>query len=302
MDEYKKILKSKDARFFLLRMLRFIPSKPMLKLQYRIKFKRKLNLRHPERFTEKIQWYKLYYKDKLMPICSDKYTVREYVRSKGLETILNELYCVFDKPDDIDLSVLPNKFVLKLSNASGANYICTDKSAADEHELKQAFKRFERLVKADAGREWPYMKSKPVIVAEKLLEDPTHYRNAVNDYKIFCFNGKPTYIICVSDRYTEYCNHLVYDTEWNKINAASEGADLSKDVPRPDNLYEMLDVAHRLSEDFPFARIDLYSLEGKTIFGEITFYPWSGYMEYEPDSFDFELGKHYTLPQKRKEG
>ena len=300
MDEYKNVLKSKDVRFFLLKSLRFVPSKPMLKLQYRIKFKRKLNLKDPQRFTEKIQWYKLYYKDELMVKCSDKYTVRKYVRSKGLEHILNELYCVFEKSDDIDLSVLPDKFVLKLSNASGANYICTDKSAVDEQALRQKFKRFECLTKANAGREWPYMRSKPVIVAEKLLEDPMHYRNAVNDYKIFCFDGVPTYIICVSDRYTEYCNHLVYDTDWNKINAVSEGADLSRDVQKPENLSEMLDIAHRLSEDFPFARIDLYSLEGKTIFGEITFYPWSGYMEYEPDSFDFELGKHYTLPAKRK--
>lgn len=299
MDEYKKIIKSKNLRFSLLRQMRFVPSRPMLKIQYRVKFKRKLNLKNPERFTEKIQWYKLYYKNKLMPMCSDKYTVREYVRSKGLENILNELYCVFERPKDINLSALPDKFVLKLSNASGANYICTDKSAADEDELKQLFKNYCRLVKADAGREWPYMKSKSVIVAEKLLEDPTHYRNAVNDYKIFCFNGKPTYIICVSDRHTEHCNHLVYDTEWNKINAASEGADLSKDVPKPENLPEMLDVAHRLSEDFPFARIDLYSLAGKTIFGEITFYPWSGYMEYKPDSFDFELGRHFSLPEKR---
>ena len=287
MDEYKKIVRSKKLRFSLLRLLRFVPSKPMLKLQYYIKFKRKLDLKNPERFTEKIQWYKLYYKNELMPVCSDKYTVREYVRSKGLENILNELYCVFECPECISLSSLPDKFVLKLSNASGANYICTDKSVANENKLKRLFKHYRFLGKATAGREWPYMQSKPVIVAEKLLEDQTHYRNAVNDYKIFCFNGKPTYIICVSDRYTEHCNHLVYDTEWNKINAVSEGADLSKDALKPENLSEMLDVAHRLSEDFPFARIDLYSLKGKTIFGEITFYPWSGYMEYDPDNFDF---------------
>ncbi len=300
MDGYKKIIKSKAARFYLLRMLKIIPSRLMLQIQYRIKFKRKLNLEAPERFTEKMQYYKLYYKDKRMPVCADKYTVRGYIKEKGLEDILNEQYCVFEKPKDIDFSVLPDKFVLKLSNGSGTNYICADKSDANEDNVKNMFKRFVRFVKADAGREWPYMKSKPVIIAEKFLEDPSHYRNAVNDYKIFCFDGKPTYIICITDRYTEHCNHLVYDTEWNKINAASEGADLSKDAPRPDNLEQMLDIARILSDDFPFARIDLYSLEGKAVFGEITFYPWSGYMEYEPDSFDFELGAHFKLPRRQK--
>lgn len=298
MDEYKKIFRSQKLRFAILRMLRIVPDKAMVKLQYRIKFKRKLDLKNPVRFTEKIQWYKLYYRNDRMPVCSDKYAVREYIKEKGLEHILNELYCVFERPDDIDLSKLPDKFVMKTSNGCGTNLLCTDKSKLDEKQLIKDFKGYNAKTKANAGREWPYLKSKSVIVAEKLLEDEEHLNNAINDYKIFCYDGKPTYVICISDRYTDKCNHLVYDTQWNKINVASEGARLDEEAPRPENLSEMLEVAEKLSSEFPFARIDLYSLKGKTYFGEITFFPWSGYMEFEPDEFDFILGEHFKLREE----
>lgn len=298
MDGYKKILRSKKLRYRILSLLQFIPDKPMLQLQYRIKLKRKLNLKNPQRFTEKLQWYKLYYKNPVMPQCSDKYLAREYVKSKGLEHILNKLYCVFERPEDIRLDSLPDKFVMKLSNGSGTNLLCRDKSQLVESDVIRKFQEFTFQANANPGREWPYTQTKSRIVVEELLEDETHINNAVNDYKIFCYDGKPTYVICISDRYTNRCNHLVYDTNWNKIRVASEGARIDEDAPRPENLQEMLDVAAKLSEEFPYARIDLYSLENRIYFGEITFYPWSGYMEFEPDEFDYVLGEKFILRQR----
>lgn len=295
MDEYKNLFKSKKTRFAILRMMRFVPDKMMLKLQYRVKFGRKLNLKNPERFTEKIQWYKLYYRNDLMPMCSDKYAVREYIASKGLSHILNDLYVVFEQPEDISLEKLPEKFALKLSNGCGANLLCTNKKDLDENAVIRTFKEYVFDIKGNYGREWPYLKAKPVIIAERLLEDEAHLNNAVNDYKIFCYDGKPEYVICISDRYTDRCNHLVYDTDWNKIRVVSEGARIEEDAPKPDNLQEMLEIAKKLASDFPFARIDLYSLKGKVYFGEITFFPWSGYMEFEPDEFDYVLGKKLLL-------
>lgn len=295
MDEYKKLLKNKDLRYRILSLLRFIPDKMMLRMQYRIKFGRKLNLKNPKRFTEKIQWYKLYYKNSLMPQCSDKYMVRKYVESKGLGHILNDLYAVFDRPEDIRLDELPEKFVMKLSNGSGTNLLCRDKRELCRDAVVEEFRKFIFKVKADLGREWPYMKTKSVIIVERLLEDEGHVNNAINDYKIFCYDGKPAFVICISDRYSEQCNHLVYDTQWNKVRVASEGARIEEDAPKPENLKEMLEIASRLSEDFPFARIDLYSVAGKIYFGEVTFYPWSGYMEFEPDEFDFVLGEKFRL-------
>lgn len=298
MDGYKKILKSKKLRYSILSCLRFIPDKLMLKCQYWVKFRRKLNLKNPVRFTEKIQWYKLFYKNPTMPQCSDKFAVREYIKSKGLENILIDLYKVYDKPEDIKLDELPEKFVMKLSNGSGTNLLCANKSALCEKDVIKQFKEFQFKVKANLGREWPYLKATPKIVVERLLEDNEHINNAVNDYKIFCYNGKPEYVICISDRYSDRCNHLVYDTQWNKVRVASEDARIDEDAPRPETLEEMLDIAAKLSEDFPFARIDLYSVAGKVYFGEVTFYPWSGYMEFEPDEFDFVLGEKFELRRK----
>ena len=300
MDFYKKIIKDPKVRFKILSMLRFIPDRPMLKLQYRIKNKRKLNLDAPERYTEKIQWYKLNYRDPVMQQCADKYLVREYVESKGLRSILNELYAVFEKPEDITIENLPEKFVLKLSNGSGTNYICEDKSKADINEIRKMFKDFRAQSGASAGREWVYnTKKEPVIIAENFLEDRSNENGSLRDYKILCFGGKPEYIICVDGRHTDHYCHVVYDSKWNKQNVVIGESSAAANYEKPENFDEMLRIAEILSADFPAARIDLYNISGKIYFGEITFFPWSGYMTFYPDSFDFELGEKQLLIREK---
>lgn len=298
MDFYKKIFRSRKLRFRILSMLRFIPDEPMLRLQYRIKCGRPLNLAEPKRYTEKIQWYKLYYRDPVMQQCADKYRVREYVRSKGLGHILNDLYAVYETPDQIDLEKLPEKFVLKLSNGSSTNLLCRDKSELDPETVKQMFRDFLHQSGASAGREWVYQGSKPVIAAEELLEDPDEADGALRDYKILCFNGEPAYIICVAGRYTENYCHLVYDTQWKKQDVKIGESSANGEYAKPDTLEQMLQIAKTLSADLPAARIDLYSIRGRIYFGEITFFPWSGYMHFTPNQFDCILGEHFVLPEK----
>lgn len=296
MDFYKKIFRSKKLRFKIISALRFVPDKPMLKLQYRIKCKRKLNLKNPQRYTEKIQWYKLYYRDPVMQQCADKYMVREYVKSKGLESILNELYAVYASPEQINFDDLPNKFVLKLSNGSSTNLLIKDKTTYDLDSVKQTFRDFYKQSEASAGREWVYKTDKkPVIIAEQYLEDPSNENGALRDYKILCFGGIPEYIICVDGRYTDHYCHVVYDTKWVKQNVVIGHSSAAADYDRPETLEWMLEIAEILSKDFPAARIDLYSIQGKVYFGEITFFPWSGYMKFEPDSFDYVLGEKFDI-------
>lgn len=299
MDFYKKIFKSKKLRFRILSALRFIPDKPMLKLQYRIKQEKKLDLKSPERFTEKMQWYKLYYRNPAMQQCADKYGVRGYIESKGIGHILNDLYAVFNSPDEIILDNLPDEFVLKLSNGSSTNLLVNNKSELKLEEVKQTFRNFYAQSGTSAGREWVYKSDNPpVIVAEKLLKDKNNVNCSLRDYKIFCFNGKPTYIICVDGRYTpDYC-HVVYDINWNKQDVIIGESSAAANYDKPDQLEEMLKYAEILSADFPFARTDFYCIDGKVYFGEITFFPWSGYMRFTPDSFDYELGARFELPAK----
>lgn len=301
MNHYKKIIRSKKMRFKILSALRFVPDRPMLKLQYRIKSGRKLNLKNPERYTEKLQWYKLYYRDPVMQQCADKYKVRQYVKSKGLGHILNELYAVFDAPEKISFDGLPDEFILKLSNGSSTNLSVDHKKDFDLQQVKQKFKDFASQSGASAGREWVYQTdSKPVIIAEKYLRDPANTNGALRDYKFLCFNGKPAYIICVDGRYTDHYCHVVYDTEWVKQDVVIGESSNAANYEKPETFEEMMDIARILSADFPAARIDLYSIEGRIYFGEITFFPWSGYMEFTPDDFDLELGKRFTLPEKTK--
>ena len=298
MDVFKKLVPSRNIRFRIISLFRFVPDKTMLKFQYRLKCHRKLDLKNPRRFTEKINWYKLYYRNDDMSVCCDKYLAREYLKSKGYGHMLNELYAVFKSPDDIDFSGLPDSFVLKLSNGSATNVFVRDKSKASLDQIKKKFKQFVVQYKAYAGREWPYHVHDSVITAEKLLVDTTTGNDIPDDFKILCFNGEPEIIIRINQRYTDKVNHLTYDKNWNKIAVNHEDSDCTADSEKPENLDEMLNTARDLAKGFPFARIDLYSIGGKLFFGEITFFPWSGFMVFEPDSFDYTLGDLFRLPER----
>jgi len=295
---YKKIFKNKKLRFAILSLLKFIPDKQMLKIQYRIKTGRKLDLRNPERWTEKIQWYKLYYKDELMRKCADKYTVREYIKEKGYEHLLNDIYEVYMAPEEISINNLPNKFILKLSNGSSTNIVCEDKETLNIAEVRNKFRDFVKQASSSAGREWVYSGGTPRIIAERFLDDPADDNFELIDYKIFCFNGEPEYTICVGGRHTDSYHHVVYDSVWNKVSVEIGTTPANADYDLGDKFFEMMDIARTLSKDFPAVRVDLYLVKDKIYFGELTFFPWSGYMDFTPDEFDFELGSKFVLPKK----
>lgn len=295
MNGYKKVI-PKAARFKILKALSFISDKEMVKIQYFIKLKRRLDLRKPQRYTEKIQWYKLFYKNDYMPICVDKYRVRGYLQSKGLESILVDLYAVVDNVDEIDFNKLPPKFIIKANNGSGTNIICKDKASFDCQVVKRRFSSFSEQISSNPGREWAYGQVKPKIIVEQLLEDPNSPDDSVNDYKFLCFNGKPEYIVLDVDRFTDHKRNI-YDVKWNDLHIASDCQCTDEAYPKPDNLDEMLRIAEILCEGFPAVRVDLYSVNGRVFFGELTFFPWSGYVQFEPDAFDFEMGEKFILPK-----
>lgn len=137
VNAYRKIIKSQEKRLKILRALIWLPDSLMLRIEYRIKTGYRLNLANPRRYTEKLQWYKLNYRTPLMTRCSDKYTVREYVKSKGYGMYLNELYAVYDSADDIDFDRLPDSFAMKCSVGSGMNYFVTDKRKEDLNNLRK---------------------------------------------------------------------------------------------------------------------------------------------------------------------
>lgn len=292
---YKAIVKSQETRFKILKLLRFIPDSLMVKFQYRIKLGRKLNLKNPQRYTEKLQWYKLNYRVSLMTQCSDKYRVRDYIKSKGLENILNKLYAVYNSIDEINFNELPNKFVMKTTNGSGTNILCKDKNEIEIEEIKRLLNQWIHRDYFVSGREWAYKNVIPQIIVEEYLEDEENLFEGINDYKFICFNGEVRYIVFDVDRQVKHRRNI-YDTSWNFINVNTDHPNIGDCVKKPEGLNEMLRVANILSKDFPCVRVDLYWVNKKVYFGELTFYPWTGYVQFYPDEFDFIMGEKFKLP------
>ena len=301
MNFYKKIIVSPKIRQRILAWFRFIPDEQMVKLQYRIKCGRKLNLSNPQRYSEKIQWYKLNYRNDLMPVCADKFAVREYVKSRGMEHLLNELYAVYDTPEEIRWEELPESFIMKATHGSGKNKVVTDKSQTSLEELQSTAREWLRNPGYSAGREWGYTDIKPKIIFEKLL--PRDERNDLPDYKFFCFDGK-VYCLYVMIDYTDNRDNGkvgFFDRSFRQLPCRRvEYHALTEQIEKPKNFEQMIQYAETLAQGFPHVRMDFYNIGGRTVFGEMTFYHASGYTLFEPDEFDFEMGKQFVLPAKKQ--
>lgn len=298
MNGYKKIIKGVEARRRVLDALSFIPDKPMISLQYRIKTGRWPNLRNPQRYTEKIQWYKLHYHNPILTTCSDKYAVRAFVEERGLGHLLNDLYAVFDCPEHIDFDCLPNSFALKLNNGSGTNVFIPDKDSCDREEVIGQFRIwFDQLGHSNPGREWGYNDIVPKITAERLL--PRNSSNDIPDYKFFCFDGEVACCYVMQDYTDDHSKGVLgfFDRDFNMIPVSRKDFRPMKYTPEKPICYEeMLLAAEVLSKGFPHVRVDFFEIDGTAYFAEMTFYNASGYTVFNPDSFDFKLGEKFVLP------
>lgn len=290
---YKKILKSRRLRLRILKALSMVPDKSMLKIQYKLQLGRWPDFKTPKRFTEKIQLYKMHYRNPLMHICVDKYKVRDFIEKKGLGNYLVKLYGVYDDARNIDFNQLPERFVIKTNDGGGGNniIICKNKSQLNIEDTINKVNSWLDVKSINPGREWAYTGiDRSRIIVEEFLENTSDPEVGVSDYKIFCFNGKPKYIFFDGERYILHKRNI-YDIEWNDLHIATDCENFKKEIPKPKNLDLMLEIAGILSEDFPFMRVDLYNIDGKIYFGELTFYPLSGYIPFSRDDFDFELGR-----------
>jgi hypothetical protein len=296
--DYKKLISNKTLRLKILKLLDFIPDKIMIYIQYYVSTGRWLNLSNPKRFTEKLQWYKLYYRTKLLTQCADKYDVRRYIESKGLKDILVPLYGVYDNANEINFDNLQNSFVLKTTNGSHTNILCKNKHTLNINNTKNQLNKWLEDWAGKVGREWAYYDIKPKIVCEEFIDVKNN--SDLDDYKFFCFNGEVYYLYVVIDRTADDGIKLgIYDLEFNQLEyRRSDINPITKQLEKPKNFDKMIEMAKILSEDFPHARVDFYNIDGKIYFGELTFYDGSGYKGYVADEFDYILGKQFILPEK----
>ncbi|WP_195438754.1 ATP-grasp fold amidoligase family protein [Parabacteroides goldsteinii] len=289
---YKKIIPNRHLRLTILRKLEWIPDTCMIYLQYWIHTGRILSFKNPKRYTEKIQHYKCFYRNLDMKRCVDKYEVREYLKERGFEKYLNKLYGVYNSVFDINFDLLPQSFVIKTTDGGGNTgvFICRDKNSIKKQNIIDKFGSLIDNGKKSPGREWAYYGIKRQIIVEQLLINNDRPNIDIDDYKFLCFNGKVKYIWIDIDRNICHKRNF-YDTNWKKIDVECEYPTSDKNITPPPMLSEMIDLAEKLSKDFPHVRVDLYNVNHKIIFGELTFYSSSGYTSFIPDNFDFELGK-----------
>lgn len=301
--DYKRLIASRETRQRVLRALDWLPDKVMVSLQYRIKTGRWPDLKAPRRFTEKLQWLKLNYRDPLMARCADKADVRDYVTDCGLAGLLVPVVGVYASPSEIDFTALPDAFVLKDSLGGGGNEVllCESKNAFAFDAAAEATGRWVapgRHAK-HPGREWVYDRpGSSKIVCEELLvpDDPG---SGIVEFKFFCSYGKPSYLYVLANRDLGNGVELgVFRAEnFSRVDAwRQDERRLVGDIPRPACYEQMLEAARLLSTPFPEVRVDFYYLgdiQGFR-FSELTFFDGSGYFQFEPDEFDFVLGQ--TVP------
>lgn len=286
----KKIIKSREARNTLVSMLRFLPDEAYLKLMYRLKMGRKLNLENPVTFNEKLQWLKLHDRKPIYTNMVDKYEAKKYVADTVGEEYIIPTLGVWEHYDDIDFDSLPDQFVLKCTHDSGGLVVVKDKSKLDHKAAKQ---KIEKSLKTNffwVGREWPYKNIKPRIIAEKYLE--AFRMNMGTEYKIFCFNGNPTLVlVCKGEGHGTNRTNDYYDMDFNHIPVTGSNPNATNLIEKPAQFTDMIRLAKLLSQNIMQLRVDFYVVDNQIFFGETTFYHDSGMCNFNPEYWDEKFGQ-----------
>lgn len=273
---------------------RLFSDKAAIKIKYRLLMKKKINLKEPKTFNEKLNWIKLYYRKPIMTTMADKYEVKQYVSDIiGSEYVIPTI-AIYDKWDDIDFDSLKAPFVLKTTHSSGVIKIVKDKESLDYETTKKKFNKSLKENYFYSCREWPYKNIKPRIIVEQFIKDSKEDNLPV--YKFFCFNGEPYLVQTIKNDKTFYETIDYFNMDWKllKIKQNFENSDVPLD--RPINFEEMKALASKLSKGFPFVRVDLYSVDNKIYFSEFTFFSDAAYQRFYPDEWDLILGEKIVLP------
>lgn len=263
----------------------------LARIRYFARFKKPLHLNNPRTLNEKILFLSLKTDTTLWTRCADKYAVRGFVEEKGLKDILVPLLGVWDKATDIVFDKLPNEFVLKATHGSGDILVVTDKSKINIPDVVESFEKdlAKRYGALESGHH--YLRIKPRMIAEELIhndEETQMISSSLIDYKLWCFNGKCYYIWTCSNRDEHTTEVMTYDTDWNphpEYSIFDQDYQHGELLPKPKNLEQMIKIAERLAKPFPCVRVDLYNIDGKIFFGELTFTSYGGLQDFYTDEF-----------------
>ena len=259
-----------------------------------------LSYKNPKDFNEKLHWLNKYWPNPLITTCADKYAVRDYVKQCGCEILLNELYGVFDRVEDIDFDAFPSQFVLKCTHGYGYNIICRDKQALDIPQARKKMQVWLDIDFSEKSGERQYHSIVPRIICERYLETSPH--EALIDYKLHCFNGSPACIQAITGRSMNRpadASKFVYSLEWERLHFYKK--EKMGNIPKLDCLSEMIAYARKLSLPFPYVRVDFFCVEGQLFLSELTFTPGANNLPYI-DEVLLQLGEKIILPLKYSKG
>lgn len=293
----RRIILSLNRRLF----WTFLPDKLFIQLMYYANMGKKLDLKNPKTYNEKLQWLKLYDRRPEYTIMVDKYRVRDYVEKTIGKEYLIPLLGKWDDPDEIDIDALPDQFVLKCNHDSGSIVICKDKADFDFDKAKKMLKRHLRCGTYIRGREWPYKNVKACVIAEEYMQDDA--TGELRDYKFFTFNGEVKALFIATDRQNEYKATAFdfFDREFHHLDIRHGHPNAGSMPEKPYNFEKMIELAERLSKGIPEVRVDFYEVNQKIYFGEMTFFHRSGWIPFDPEEWDLRFGEWIHLPKKNAE-
>ncbi len=269
----------------------FLPQEYYVKCYYEYYSGKKINYNNPVEFNQKLTWYKVFYRPKILNILVDKFAVRSFVKDRIGKEFLNECIGVYTNPSKINFDELPNQFVIKGVHGCNFNLIVKDKTKLNKIKARiLMYKWLSKNYYYKGGLQWAYKDIKPRIVIEKFLEDKEV--KELIDYKFYCFNGKPKFVLVQSDNLGKY----FYDLKWNLL--PFQRSEIIKElIKKPSNFEELIELSKKTSQDFPFVRADFYSINGKSIFGEMTFYPNNARVDFYPEKYNKIIGDYFELPK-----
>ncbi len=300
LNKLRKVLKNPYKIFVTLGYrgkLNWMDDKTYLKLFYRGTMGKKLDLKNPKTFNEKIQWLKLYDRNPEYSKMVDKHEAKLYVADKIGEEYIVPSFGVWENFDDIDFSKLPDQFVLKCTHDCGGLVICKDKSKLDVAAAREKINKCLKKEYFWGSREWPYLAVKPRIIAEAYMEDEK--TGELRDYKFFSFDGEAKVMFIASERQKEGAETKFdfFDMDFNHLPFTNGHPNADVMPEKPETFDKMRELAGKLSEGIPQVRVDFYEVNGKIYFGELTFSHWGGIVPFDPEEWDYKLGDMIKLPR-----
>lgn len=275
---------------------KYMNDETFIKWEYFSGMRKFPNLKNPQTYNEKLQWLKLNDIHPEYAEIVDKHLAKEYVkRVLGNDEIIIPTLGVYDSFDEIDFSKLPNQFVLKTTHDSGGVVVCPDKGKFNKEEARAKLERSLKNNYYFEHREYPYKYVKPRIIAEQFMVDESG--TELKDYKFFVFNGKCKMLFVATDRSIGDVKFDFFDEKFNHLPFVQGHPWAEKEIKKPVGFERMVQLAEELGNPFPHVRVDLYDINGKIYFGELTFFHFSGNVPFEPVEWDYKIGEWLNLPK-----